>query len=139
MNIFVSYTTRDPQVTKALLSHVSLGLSQFGRTFVDALDNNAEEHQQEVETQLRCADVVVALESEFSCLSPWMQWELSSALLLRIPILYLPSPYAITAIHKKNLNRIAEGSRPKENKRVLANVIPAVVFDRLKAVKGRDK
>jgi hypothetical protein len=79
MNVFVSYTTRDNFINRDSLVQLSRVLSKFGDSFIDLIDNDSENKQERVETELEKADFVLLLRSGSVKHSKWVSWELNRA------------------------------------------------------------
>lgn len=97
--IFVSYTTRDPEVNRALLYQLDEALSQTRDVYIDLIHNDSEEKQKRVLDELRGADSVVFLNSDSILKSRWAMHERDRALELGHDI------YEVT---------IPKGSPPRE-------------------------
>lgn len=77
MKVFVSYTSKDPVVTKDKLAQVEKKISLFANVFIDLLHNERGK-QRRVDRELRRCDVVLQLESP-QYKSEWVQKELITA------------------------------------------------------------
>lgn len=77
MKVFVSYTSKDPAVTKAKLEQVEKKMTSFAKVFIDLLHNERGK-QRRVERELRRCDVVLHLVSP-QYKSEWVQKELITA------------------------------------------------------------
>lgn len=77
MRIFVSYTTKDPAVTKEKLERIEARIKPFAGVFVDLLHNDKGK-QCRVNSELRHSDVVLQLVSP-KYPSEWVQKELLEA------------------------------------------------------------
>lgn len=87
MSIFVSYTTRDSYVDRNTLKMVSGVLSNYGPHYIDLLHNDASEKQRHVEEMLSHAQLMILIRSRSVEKSEWVQWELSEAKKIGIPII----------------------------------------------------
>ncbi|BCV35852.1 hypothetical protein TUM17377_11800 [Shewanella chilikensis] len=87
MSIFVSYTTRDSYVDRNTLKMVSGVLSNYGPHYIDLLHNDASEKQRHVEEMLSHAQLIILIRSRSIEKSEWVQWELSEAKKIGIPII----------------------------------------------------
>ncbi|ASJ98277.1 TIR domain-containing protein [Shewanella marisflavi] len=87
MSIFVSYTTRDSYVNRNTLKMVSGVLSNYGPHYIDLLHNDAPEKQRHVEEMLSHAQLMILIRSRSIEKSEWVQWELSEAKKIGIPII----------------------------------------------------
>jgi hypothetical protein len=86
MKYFVSYTTRDKEVTAGLLQTFSKELRKTGKVFIDMLDNNSADKQGRVISELDSSDILILIESESTYKSEWVGIELERAGLKKIPI-----------------------------------------------------
>ena len=77
MRVFVSYTSKDPAITKEKLEGVEARLKPFFKVFIDLL-HNEKGKQKRVESELRRCDVVLQLVSPMHK-SEWVQKELLTA------------------------------------------------------------
>ena len=85
MRIFVSYTTKDPVVTKEALARVEERISPFANVFIDLL-HNKKGNQCRVNFELKRSDIVLQIASpKFK--SEWVQKELLAARKRGKPIL----------------------------------------------------
>ncbi len=94
-NIFVSYTLRDENITKDILTRFKNSLSKINQltTFIDILDNvNFENPQAEVFNQLCKADFVWVINSKYLHESEWVSFELDKAKELKKSIYYIDLP-----------------------------------------------
>jgi len=87
MTIFVSYTTRDSYVDRLTLEMISDVLSNYGSHYIDLLHNESTEKQRHVEEMLSSADLMILINSQSIHKSKWVQWELSEAKRIGIPII----------------------------------------------------
>lgn len=86
MKYFISYTTRDEEVTKDLLEILSKKLCTLGDIFIDLVDNNSKDKQQRVIFELDNSDVLILVESKSVYKSKWVIFELERAKTRQIPI-----------------------------------------------------
>lgn len=77
MKVFVSYTSRDPAVTKTKLEQVEKKITPYAKVFIDLLHNKRGK-QRRVNRELRRCDVVLQLVSP-RYKSEWVQKELITA------------------------------------------------------------
>lgn len=77
MKVFVSYTTKDPAVTKEKLEQVEEKIKPSAKVFIDLL-HNEKGKQRRVDRELRCCDVVLQLVST-KYESDWVQKEILTA------------------------------------------------------------
>lgn len=61
-------------------------MSCIGSPFVDIIHNDSADKQARVEIELLNADILLLLETESINLSPWVKWEVNSAIERGIPI-----------------------------------------------------
>lgn len=86
MSIFVSYTTRDSYIDRNTLTMVSGVLLNYGPHYIDLLHNDASEKQRHVEEMLSHSQLMILIRSHSIEKSEWVQWELSQANKMGIPI-----------------------------------------------------
>lgn len=86
MNIFVSYTTRNSEVTINSLIDFSNKLRPFGKIFIDLIDNNSIDKQSRIIEELKTAELLILIKSQSSLDSKWVKFELEYAEKLIIPI-----------------------------------------------------
>ncbi|PMD91636.1 hypothetical protein BWI97_21210 [Siphonobacter sp. BAB-5405] len=89
MNIFLSYTTHENEVTIELLQDLKEQISFFGKVFIDLIDNDSFDKQERVVKELHQADLVVLINTPNALKSNWVKFELQTATILEIPVLYL--------------------------------------------------
>lgn len=87
MNIFVSYTTKDHEISLVMLNQISTRLKQIGTVYVDILDNNSLDKQKRVFDELDNSDVIVLIVSNNVYNSKWVIKEIERARKLLIPII----------------------------------------------------
>jgi hypothetical protein len=90
MKYFVSYTTRDEEVTISLLEIFSKKLSNNGKVFIDIIDNNSIDKQLRVIEELESSDLVILIESKSIYQSEWVALEIDKAKSRKIPIRTVP-------------------------------------------------
>jgi len=86
MKYFISYTTRDKEITKDLLEVLSKKLGKLGDIFIDLVDNNSKDKQERVIFELDNSDVLILVESISVYKSKWVVFELERAKTRQIPI-----------------------------------------------------
>lgn len=86
MKYFVSYTTRDKEVTLELLKTFSGKLEKTGEVFVDLINNNSLDKQARVISELDSSDILILIESKSIYESEWVSIELERAKTNQIPI-----------------------------------------------------
>lgn len=87
MNIFVSYTTRDQEITLHILNEVSTKLKQIGYVYIDLINNNSLNKQKRVFDELDNSDVLILLISPNVYKSKWVIKEIERANQRLIPII----------------------------------------------------
>jgi hypothetical protein len=87
MNIFVSYTTRNNEVTVVSLANFSTKVSSLGKTFIDLLDNNSIDKQGRIIQELEDSDILILIKSQSTYKSEWVKLELESANKMNIPVI----------------------------------------------------
>lgn len=87
MNIFVSYTARNNEVTINALTNFSNKISSFGKIFIDLLDNNSNDKQGRIVHELEKSDILVLIKSQSTYKSEWVQFELDKASKMDVPII----------------------------------------------------
>jgi hypothetical protein len=90
MKIFVSYTTRDRNITKKFLLKLYNELSEFETVYIDLIHNDSENKQKRVFDELESAEQVVLIETESVYDSDWVKIELESAKRLKKDIIKIP-------------------------------------------------
>lgn len=86
MKHFVCYTTRDKEVNFELLQSFSNELKKIGDVFIDLIDNDSEDKQSRVLSELDSSDVLVLIETSNIYKSEWVTIELNRAKEKGIPI-----------------------------------------------------
>lgn len=79
MNIFVSYTTRNNEVTTDSLVDFSNKINAYGKVFIDLLDNNSTDKQERIINELEKSDLLILIKSLSSLNSEWVKFELETA------------------------------------------------------------
>lgn len=102
MNIFVSYTTRNNEVTINSLINFSNKINSFGKVFIDILDNDSEDKQGRIIEELKSTELLILIKSQSSLNSEWVKYELDTAHNLNIPVVI----FDITEIDKLSLQEI---------------------------------
>ena len=90
MKIFVSYTTRDRNITKDFLLKLFNELSEFETVYIDLIHNDSENKQKRVFDELESADQIVLIETKNVYNSNWVKIELESAKRLKKDIIKIP-------------------------------------------------
>lgn len=86
MKYFISYTTRDEEITIDLLQSLSAELEKSGQVFVDIIDNDSLDKQERVISELDSSDTLILIESKGIYESKWVAIELERAEAKKIPI-----------------------------------------------------
>ena len=86
MKYFVSYTTRDKEITTDLLRQFSKKLEKQGEVFIDLLHNDSIDKQSRVLQELDSSDVMILIETETVYQSEWVVFEIEQANSIPIPI-----------------------------------------------------
>jgi len=86
MKYFVSYTTRDKEVTKELLAVFSKQLEKSGNVFIDIIDNDSFDKQSRVIAELENSDLMILIETKSIYQSEWVLLEIEKAKSKQIPI-----------------------------------------------------
>ena len=86
MKYFVSYTTRDKEITPDLLKQFSKELEKKGEVFIDLLHNDSIDKQSRVLKELDSSDVMILIETKSVYQSEWVVLEIEQANAMPIPI-----------------------------------------------------
>ena len=86
MKHFVCYTTRDKEINSELLQSFSNALKKEGDVFIDMIDNDSEDKQSRVLSELDTSDILVLIETSSIYKSEWVSIELKRAKAMNIPI-----------------------------------------------------
>ena len=86
MKYFVSYTTRDKEITSDLLKQFSKELEKKGEVFIDLLHNDSIDKQSRVLKELDSSDVMILIETNSVYQSEWVVLEIEQANAIPIPI-----------------------------------------------------
>lgn len=108
MNIFVSYTTKDQEVTLHSLTEVSIKLKQIGYVYIDLINNNSLNKQKRVFDELDNSDVLILLVSPNVYKSKWVIKEIERANLQLIPVV----PFTINEINVWDVGMILQKIYP---------------------------
>lgn len=104
MNIFVSYTTRNNEVTTNSLTDFSNKINSYGKVFIDLLDNDSINKQMRVINELEKSDLLILIKSPSSLSSEWVKFELETANKLKIPVI----EFSIEDLDKQTKERIGQ-------------------------------
>lgn len=99
MNIFVSYTTKDSEVTLHRLNEISIKLRQIGYVYIDIIHNNSQDKQKRVFEELDNSDVIILIISNNVYNSKWVIKEIERAYKQFTPIV----PFTINEIINSKL------------------------------------
>ena len=83
MKFFVSYTTRDKEVSTELLSYVYAKLKVIGSVFIDIINNDSIDKQKRVFDELDNSDVLIVIGSQSIADSYWVNLEIERAWVTR--------------------------------------------------------
>jgi hypothetical protein len=116
MNIFISYTLRDDVITVDHLKSISEVVSDYGKPFVDIIDNDAKDKQKFVIEQLDNSDLVVLLNTDSASKSKWVRLEIDRANKNNTPVISIPlnGNQPISLIY---INKYLRAELKKANKR----------------------
>ncbi|EQM13416.1 TPA: TIR domain-containing protein [Vibrio parahaemolyticus] len=116
MNIFISYTLRDDVITVEHLKSISEVVSDYGKPFVDIIDNDAKDKQKFVIEQLDNSDLVVLLNTDSVSKSKWVRLEIDRANKNNTPVISIPlnGNQPISLIY---INKYLRAELKKANKR----------------------
>lgn len=104
MNIFVSYTIKDKEISLETLNFVSEKLKHIGNVYIDILNNDSFNKQERVFYELDNSDVVILLMSPNVYKSRWVTIELGRAKEKLIPII----PFTLEDIKVLNIEFISK-------------------------------
>jgi len=111
MNIFVSYTTRNNEVTIDALINFSNKINSFGKIFIDLIDNDSIDKQGRIITELGSTDLLILIKSESILNSEWVKFELETAIKLKIPVIEF-NIIEIESLTKKEIESKIEEAQP---------------------------
>lgn len=95
VKVFISYTTRDGQITKDILQKIDKIFYMIDgiEAYIDMLHNtNMTNPQKCVMKHLKNADVVLVIESKDVFLSPWVKKEICFATKNNLPLYFIDIP-----------------------------------------------
>ncbi|EGQ8941564.1 hypothetical protein DC852_08145 [Vibrio parahaemolyticus] len=115
MNIFISYTLRDEVITVDHLKSISEVVSDYGKPFVDIIDNDAKDKQKFVIEQLDNSDLVVLLNTDSVSKSKWVRLEIDRANKNNTPVISIPLN-GNKSISLNNINKYLRAELKKANK-----------------------
>ena len=102
MNIFISYTVKDKEVSLNNLRAISIKLKQIGNVYIDIINNDSLNRRGRVFYELDNSDIVILIISPSVYQSKWVNIELERAKKLLIPIV----PFTIKEIKTLDLDLI---------------------------------
>lgn len=79
MKYFISYTTKDPEITKDLLEKLKETLYPKSEVYIDLIDNDSTDRQARVLAELDKSNVLLLIETESVYDSPWVKIEINRA------------------------------------------------------------
>ncbi|HHX8708900.1 TPA: TIR domain-containing protein [Vibrio diabolicus] len=115
MNIFISYTLRDEVITVDHLKSISEVVSDYGKPFVDIIDNDAKDKQKFVIEQLDNSDLVVLLNTDSVSKSKWVRLEIDRANKNNTPVISIPLNVN-KSISLNDINKYLRAELKKANK-----------------------
>ncbi|ENO3966424.1 TIR domain-containing protein [Vibrio vulnificus] len=115
MNIFISYTLRDEVMTVEHLKSISEVVSDYGKPFVDIIDNDAKDKQKFVIEQLDNSDLVVLLNTDSVSKSKWVRLEIDRANKNNTPVISIPLN-GNKSISLNDINKYLRAELKKANK-----------------------
>ncbi|MCD0457173.1 toll/interleukin-1 receptor domain-containing protein [Chryseobacterium sp. LC2016-27] len=87
MKYFVSYTSRDKEITSAFLNNYFHILRKDGDVFIDIIHNDSLNKQERVFNELDMCDIFILIESENVYKSEWVLLEIERASKLKKKII----------------------------------------------------
>lgn len=121
MNIFISYTIKDKEISFDSLSSISRKLKHIGNVYIDIINNDSINKQERVFYELDNSDIVMLLITPNVYKSKWVIIELERAKERSIPII----SFTLKEIETLNINSI---SRLFFNK-LKSNLIQKILVD----------
>ncbi|WP_418551573.1 toll/interleukin-1 receptor domain-containing protein [Prevotella sp.] len=104
MNIFISYTIKDKEISLNSLNFISKKLKHIGNVYIDIINNNSLNKQERVFYELDNSDVVILLVSPNVYKSRWVKMELERAKEKSIPII----PFTLKEIKTLNIELMSK-------------------------------
>lgn len=102
MNIFISYTIKDKEISFDSLSSISRKLKHIGNVYIDIINNDSINKQERVFYELDNSDIVMLLITPNVYKSKWVIIELERAKERSIPII----SFTLKEIETLNINSI---------------------------------
>ena len=109
MKLFISYTTKDNEVTINKLKNISEKLKLIGRVYVDIIDNDSPNKQERVFFELDNSNVLILISSNKVYFSEWVQKEIERANNKSIPVIEF------------TINEIEDSSTEKIEQKIYSN------------------
>lgn len=103
MNIFISYTIKDKEISFDSLSSISRKLKHIGNVYIDIINNDSINKQERVFYELDNSDIVMLLITPNVYKSKWVIIELERAKERSIPII----SFTLKEIETLNINSIS--------------------------------
>lgn len=104
MNIFISYTIKDKEISLNSLSSISKKLRHIGNVYIDIINNDSINKQERVFYELDNSDIVMLIITPNVYKSKWVTIELERAKKKSIPIV----PFTLKEIEALNINFISQ-------------------------------
>lgn len=104
MNIFISYTIKDKEISLHSLDIISKKLNHIGNVYIDIINNDSLNKQERVFYELDNSDIVILLISPNVYKSRWVRLELERAKKNFIPII----PFTLKEIKALNIEFISQ-------------------------------
>jgi len=127
MNIFVSYTTRNNEVTVNSLIKFSNKINSLGKVFIDLIDNNSDDKQNRVVEELKKAELLILIKSKNVFNSEWVRFEIESASKKNIPIIEFNINDIDCLAEQEIKNKIMIGMKPKNTERLTSGLAEVAV------------
>ncbi len=108
MNIFVSYTTQNNEVTVDSLINFSNKINSFGKIFIDIINNDSIDKQGRIVEELESSNLLILIKSESTLNSEWVKFELENAKRKGIPVIEFHIDEIETLTTKDIENKITE-------------------------------
>ena len=89
MNIFVSYTTKDSEVTLHRLNEISIKLRQIGYVYIDIIHNNSQDKQKRVFEELDNSDVIILIIRAYKQFTPIVPFTINEIINSKTETLYI--------------------------------------------------
>ncbi|HMK17680.1 MAG TPA: toll/interleukin-1 receptor domain-containing protein [Chitinophagaceae bacterium] len=86
MKYFVSYTTKDEEITIDFLKSIADLLQKTGKVFIDLLNNDSIDKQKRIFDEIDSCDLLLVIETQNVYKSKWVNSEIARAKNKNIPI-----------------------------------------------------